>query len=220
MEKKFGISKKIIELSENYETSAQQLVSKLNPKKPVFIEIDCMPNGQLNVFNYQDGRDSLKSIIAIGESFIGVDRVLMEQRIANTEIFTPNYGAGEYLGLWKRVKEDNLPLVDWSKPFCLKNDHGLSKIWFPGLRRHHKTGSATRNSLIRFIKEERVYLQPIFKPLPAISFPSWGMFYRLIFFCSKDFEPEFMGGLWISRSGLKIYPDEKSVIGLISPQTI
>jgi len=128
---------------------------------------------------------------------------------------------GERLGLWKRVREnDYRELINWDKPFCVKDDNGLTKIWHPGLRKSHSSGSATRGSIVKLIREQNAYLQPLFTPLRAISHSSWNMSYRLVFFCSGIKEPEFIGGLWISRSGLKIYPDKNSVVGLISTQAI
>jgi len=222
--KEFGVSSKIIEIPVNYENQAKQLASSLTSnQKNVFIEIDCMPNGHLNSFNYSNGVKSAKTILKIAGSFLGDDRLWLEQKIGVSEksIFIPNYGLGEKLGLWKRVREnDYRELINWSKPFCVKNDSGLTKIWHPGLRKSQRTGSATRSSIVEFIKEHKTYLQPLFTPLKAVTPSSWNMAYRLVFFCPAFSEPEFVGGLWISRSGLKIYPDQNSVVGLISTQVV
>jgi hypothetical protein len=220
----FGISSKIIEIPANYENQAKQLASSLTlNQKNVFIEIDCMPNGHLNSFNYNNGTKSAKTILEIAGSFLGDDRLWLEQKIGISEksTFIPNYGLGEGLGLWKRVREnDYRELINWNKPFCVKNDNGLTKIWHPGLRKSQRTGSATRSAIIVFIREQRTYLQSLFTPLKAVYPSSWNMSYRLVFFCSGVLEPEFIGGLWISRSGLKIYPDKNSIVGLISTQVI
>ena len=220
----FGVSNEIIEIPTIYENQAKQLASSLTfNQSRVFIEIDCMPNGHLNSFHHDNGIQSAKTILKIAGSFLGQDKLWLEQKIGVSEktIFKPNYDLGESMGLWKRIREnDYLDLISWDKPFCVKNVKGLTKIWHPNLRKIQKTGSATRCSIIKFIKDERVYLQPLFTPLKAIKFSSWGMIYRLVFFCSAESEPEFIGGLWISRSGLKIYPDKNSIVGLISTQAI
>lgn len=222
--KEFGISSKIIEIPVNYENQAKQLASSLTlNQKNVFIEIDCMPNGHLNAFNYNNGIKSAKTIVAIAGPFLGDDRLWLEQKIGVSEksIFIPNYGLGERLGLWKRIRENDYnELINWNRPFCIKNDSGLTKIWHPNLRKSHQTGSATKGSIVKLIKEteQNAYLQPLFTPLRGINYSSWNMIYRLVFFCSDKQEPEFIGGLWISRSGLKIYPDKNAVVGLISTQ--
>jgi hypothetical protein len=46
------------------------------------------------------------------------------------------------------------------------------------------------------------------------------MSYRLVFLYQELAEPEFIGGIWISRPGYKIYPDKNSVVGLISTQVV
>lgn len=220
----FGVSKEIIEIPIAYENEAKELVNNLwLNNSSVLIEIDCRPNGHLNPFQFDNGTKSAKIILELGGSFLGEERALLEQKItqANQNSFVPNYSRGEYLGLWKRVKEnDYRELINWDEPFCVKNEKGITKIWHPDLRRYQKSGAATRSSIVRFIREERTYLQKLFAPLPAINFSSWGMSYRLVFFCQKNQEPEFIGGLWISRPGLKIYPDKNAVVGLISTQVL
>lgn len=213
----FGISNVIIEVPSNYEIQAKQLASNLTNQKNVFIEIDCMPNGHLNPFHYGNGLNSAKIILDIAGSFLGDDMFWLEQKINDSEKFnfTPNYSLGEKLGLWKRIRENNYHDLNWGEPFCVKNESS-AKIWHPNLR---KT-SATRSSIIKFIIEEKVYLQPLFTPLQAVNCSSWNMSYRLVFLCTNEKEPEFIGGLWISRPGLKIYPDKNSVVGLISTQTL
>ena len=222
----FGVSNEIIELAPAYEQEAKNLALNLRNDasgKNYFIEIECFPNGKLNEFHYGNGLESAKTILNLGGSFIGEERAWLSQKIGVSEQkpFYPNYLLGEKLGLWKRIRQNDChELLDWSKPFCVKNAKGLTKIWHPELRKFYRTGFATRSSIIRFIREETVYLQPFFKPLQAINYISWKMNYRLVFFYGEQAEPEFIGGIWVSRPGYKIYPGKDSIVGLISPQRV
>lgn len=222
----FGISNEIIELNPAYEKEAKTLALNLRNDaggKNYFIEIECFPNGKLNQFHYGNGLESAKKILNIGGSFIGEEQAWLAQKIGVSEQkpFYLDYLIGEKLGLWERIRQNNChELLDWSKPFCVKNAKGLTKIWHPELRKLYRTGFATRSSIIRFIREETAYLQAFYQPLQAINSISWKMNYHLVFFYHEEAEPEFIGGIWVSRPGYKIYPDKDSIIGLISPQKV
>lgn len=223
MEKKnvFETSNEIIELPNVYEDQARNLATQLtiNSNKNLFLEIDCAPNGHLNPFHYRNGLGSVRTLLEINHSFLGSDQAWLEKRIAVAAECEPDYSLAEKIGLWKRVNENNFEeLIDWSLPFCVKNYKGVTKIWHPQWRKFFHLGFATRSSIIKFIKEEKAYVQPFHLPLSAINNIYWRMTYRLIFFCSPGSEPEFIGGFWISRVGFKIYPSKDSILGLISSE--
>lgn len=223
MEKKpsFGVSNEIIEIPVVYENLGKELANKFCNaiNQPLFIEIDCVPNGELNVFKLGNGLDSAKTIANIAGTFLGDDKRWLEEKIKNitSSTWQPDYSIGEDLSIWKRIDNNNYnQLLDWSRPFCIKNTKGLTKIWHPEWRKFSRTGFATRKSIINFILGEKVYLQPFFIPLVAVNNPDWRMVYRLVFLSNGNNNSEFIGGLWISRPEFKIYPDKDSIVGLIS----
>jgi len=227
MEKKnlFKNSNEILELDRSYENQAKELLINLQPEKKqnFFAEIDCAPNGQLNLISYGNGLKSAEIILDLAGSLLGSEKHWLKSKIelSKDSNFKIDYPLGEKLGLWQRVcANDYEKILDFSQPFCIKNDKSLTKIWYPEWRvfGNHK-GFATRGSIIKFIHEETTYLQKFHMPLASVGASHWRMTYRLVFFCSASQEaPEFVGGLWISRPGFKIYPDKNSVVGLIAPQ--
>ena len=221
----FKNSNEILELNRSYEDQARELVIKLQQeeKQNFFVEIDCAPNGQLNLIRYGNGLKSAETIFNLANSFLGTDKNSFKAKIelSQTSNFETNYCVGEKLGLWRRVRtNDYEQLLDFSQPFCVKNEKDLTKIWYPHWRLFGvNNGFSTQGAIVRFIAEETAYLQKFHMPLAAIGISSHRMTYRLVFFCSASQEvPEFIGGLWISRAGFKIYPDKNSTVGLITPQ--
>jgi hypothetical protein len=221
----FKSSNEILELDRSYEDQARELVKQLQPEKRqnFFVEIDCAPNGQLNLTRYGNGLKSAEIIFDLANSFLGTDKDDLKNKIeiSKTSDFQTNYCFGEKIGLWQRVRvNDYEKLLDFSQPFCVKNEKGLTKIWYPHWRLFgNNNGFATKGSIIKFIAEETAYLQKFYMPLAAIGISYQRMTYRLVFFCSVLQEaPEFIGGLWISRPGFKIYPDKDSTVGIIAPQ--
>jgi hypothetical protein len=224
---RFESSNSIMELDNFHAIKARELVAKLriNASESAFIEIDCAPNGSLNAFNYGNGLNSVEIMKEIGMPLLRNELASLERKIdaAKKSSFQIDFTLGEIAGLWKRVTMENYSeQLDWSQPFCLKNEKGLTKIWHPEWRRlGFKNGFSTRSSLIKFIAGEKVYLQKFYMPLPTPERGlNWRMYYRLIFFSpANSSDLELMGGLWISRPGYKIYPAENALVGLVSPLT-
>lgn len=219
-ENPFEISKETTEITAIHKSLAQNLVANFNSKtnRDLFIEIDCVPNVGLNAFHIGNGVNSAKMIIDVNKALSNQNEDWLERKIAivENETWNPSYILGENIGLWKRVKENNYEeLIDWSRPFCVKNAKGLTKIWHPRSRKIYKTGFATRSSIVRFIKEETAYLLPFYNPIPVPNNRLGHSIYRLIFFSNGKDEPEFIGGLVITRQGFKIYPGPGSIVGLI-----
>lgn len=220
-------SNQILELTQFNKTQAEILITKLRQKndETVFFEVDCIPNGQLNAFYYDNGLISVKIIKDLAGSYLATDRAWLDQKIwsaRNSELKT-NFELGEEAGLWKRVEPSNYQeKINWGQPFCVKKENGLTKIWHPEWRiLGYKNGFSTRKSIIEFIHGNPTYLQKFYLPLPTPNYPSkWRMFYRLVFLAEAGQKKiDYIGGLWISRPGFKIYPDQSSLIGLISPLT-
>lgn len=218
-------SNEILELDQFHATQAKILISKLRPEKDknVFIEIDCVPNGLLNPFSYGNGIESAKIIKDLAASYLGPERYWLEEKIkvASGTGFKTDYELGERVSLWKKIDSiDYKEKINWSEAFCIKNTNGLTKIWHPEWRRlRYSNNFSTRAEIINFVYEGNAYWQKFFMPLPAPNNNSaWRMHYKLVFLAeAADKSLEFIGGLWISRPGFKIYPDKKSIIGLISP---
>jgi hypothetical protein len=224
---KFEKSENIMQLDVFHAAKAQELAAKLRTsvEESVFIEIDCAPNGSLNAFNYSNGLNSVKIMKEIGLSLLRNELPALERKIkaAKNSAFQTDFALGEIIGLWKRITIDNYSeQLDWDQPFCLKNEKGLTKIWHPEWRRlGFKNGFSTRSALVKFIAAGKVYLQKFYMPLPTPECGlNWRMYYRLIFFApAHTFDLELMGGIWISRPGYKIYPEENALVGLVSPLT-
>lgn len=216
----FEISKEIVEIPTICKSLAQNLVANFNTKinRDLFIELDCVPTVGLNAFHIGNGVNSAKMIMEVNKALSIPSESWLEQKVvvAENAPWNPSYSLGESLGLWKRVREsDYEELIDWSKPFCVKNISGLTKIWHPHSRKIFKTGFATRSSIVQFIKDELVYLQPFYTPLPVANKRSWHTIYRLVFFSNGSKAPMFIGGLAISREGFKVYPGAGSIVGLM-----
>lgn len=214
------ISREVIEISAFYKSLAQNLVANFNSKTGhnLFIEIDCVPCVGLNAFHVGNGFNSAKIIYELNQALETGDNKLLNEKIGivKDNSWMPSYSLGENLGLWKQVKENDYEeFLDWSKPFCMKNTRGITKIWHPCSRKVFKTGFATRSSIVKFIKEEVVYMQPFYTPLSLKNNRLWHTIYRLVFFSNGQDEPEFVGGFSISRQGFKIYPGNGSIVGLI-----
>ncbi len=223
----FTRSNEIMELEEFHAMQAKNLINKLKQKdeKNVFIEIDCIPNGSLNAFNYGNGLESAKIIYDLAGSFLATDRAWLSEKIhlAKNSEFELNVQLGEEAGLWKKINPERInEELNWDKPFCVKNEKGITKIWHPDWRRlGYNNGFSTRSSIMNFIYAGGVYLQKFYMPLrtPERS-PAWRMHYRLVFFAKAGKQNlELIGGLWISRPGYKIYLDKNSTVGLVSPIT-
>lgn len=219
-------SNEILELNKFHATQAQILVSKLRPEKDknVFIEVDCIPNGLLNPFGYGNGIESVKIIKDLAASYLGPEKYWLERKIKAAAEFKTDYELGEKANLWKKVNPiDYKEKIDWDEAFCVKNTKGATKIWHPQRRiLGYSNNFSTRAEIVNFIYEGDAYWQKFYMPLPAPNDnPAWRMHYRLVFFSeSVDKNLEFIGGLWISRAGFKVYPDKKAIVGLISPLTI
>ena len=224
----FESSNEVLEIEELNVSQAKQLINKLkiHGEQCSFISLDCVPNGSLKAFSYGNGLESAKIIRDLGDSYIGPELPWFEKKIweAEKSNFKLDFKIGEELKLWERITPNNyLDKIDWNQAFCVKNAKGQTKIWHPQWRRFgDKFGCATKGSIIRFIQEETAYLQNFYLPLNNPNYAEkWKMFYRLVFLSEagkKD--PEFIGGLWISRPSFKIYPGTNSIVGLISPLTI
>jgi hypothetical protein len=224
----FVSSNSIMELEEFHASQAKNLISKLktDADRNVFIEVDCAPNGNLNPFHYGNGLKSMEIIKNLAGSLLRNELASLERKLdlARKSEFKTSFTLGEQAGLWRRISPlDYEEKLDWSKAFCIKNERGLTKIWHPEWRRlGFKNGFSTRGSLIEFIHSERTYLQKFYMPLPAPEGgANWRMYYRLVFFIPESqSDLELIGGLWISRPGYKIYPEENALVGLVSPLTI
>lgn len=225
---KFVSSCEIMELEEFHAMQAKSLISKLRNdlSQNVFMELDCIPNGNLNAFNYGNGLKSMELIKNLAGTLLRNELPEIESKIysaKNSKIET-DFTLGAEVGLWEKIDVDNYQeKLNWNKAFCIKNAKGLTKIWHPDWRRlGYKNGFSTRSAVISFIHSQETYLQKFYLPLPVPSSgPAWRMYYRLVFFAAANkIEPELMGGLWISSPGFKIYSSENSQIGLISPLTV
>lgn len=224
---KFTRSNNIMELQELHASQAKKLIGKLlaDVDQNVFIEIDCAPNGNLNPFHYGNGLQSMEIIKDLADSLLRNELPSLERKIdlAKKAEFKTSFALGEQAGLWERLSPLNYEeKLDWNEAFCIKNEKGLTKIWHPEWRRlGFKNGFSTRGSLIEFIHSERTYRQKFYLPLPTPECGlAWRMYYRLVFFIPES-QPdlELIGGLWISRPGFKIYPEENALVGLVSPLT-
>lgn len=235
----FSISKDILELEEFHKIQAALLVNKLRPADAptAFIQLDCIPNLNLNAFNYGNGLKAAEIIRDLTGSYLASDRCWLERKIdsAGQAQFKTDWQLGEEAGLWKRIcLEDYREKIDWEKPFCLKNEEGKTKIWHPKWRelcrdliRRRRISDISESpfsnkvSLISFISRAPVYLQRFYLPLasPINNNPGWRMYYRLVFLAEAGKKLDFIGGLWISRPGYKIYPGSDALVGLVSPLT-
>ncbi|QQG52782.1 MAG: hypothetical protein HY931_00925 [Candidatus Falkowbacteria bacterium] len=225
---KFVPSNEILQVFESHVFQAKQLVSKL-PKpenQDVFIALDCSPNGSLNAFNYGSGLKSAQIIKNLAGSFLRDELPWLENKLysASQHEFEIDFKAGVELGLWEPLNSQNFERkLNWNQPFCVKNTKGVTKIWHPEWRRlGYKNGFTTRTGIIKFIYSGESYLQKFYMPLNTPGLPlSWRMHYRLVFLAPKQEEElEFIGGIWISRQGFKIFQEENAVIGLLSPLTV
>lgn len=238
-ENQFSISKDILGLEEFNKIQAVLLINKLRKKDAptVFIQLDCIPNFNLNAFSYGNGLKAAEMIRDLAGSYLAADRPWLERKIysAGQSQFKTDFELGEEAGLWKRVlPEDYQEKINWEKPFCLKNTEGKTKIWHPKWRelcrdliRRRRISNisespfASRDLIIAFIYSGPVYLQRFYLPLsiPINNNPGWHMYYRLVFLAEAGKKLDFIGGLWISRPGFKIYPGKDSLVGLVSPLT-
>lgn len=217
-------SNEIMEIEEFNAAQAKLLVMKLSAgeKHPSLIELDCSPNGNLNAFNYGNGIESARIIYELAGSFLGKDRNWLTTKISESEDseFKTDFKVGESSGLWTRIMPEERETLDWKKPFCIKNEKGITKIWHPEWRRlGYKNGFSTMTSIMSFIREFPCYYQRFYMPIkrPANALR---MYYRLVFFVNtEERECEFVAGLWISRPGFKIYVSRDATVGLVSPLT-
>ena len=214
----------IMEIEEFNATQAKLLVVKLSARetKPAMIAVDCVPNGSLGAFNYSNGLKEARIIYRLADSLLGPERAWLAAKIgaAKNSQLTTDFAIGEQAGLWKRILPEERIELDWTKPFCVKNEQGLTKIWHPDWRRlGYKNGFSTQASIMSFIHAAPSYRQKFFLPLKN-PIHSLRMHYRLVFFVNpKENEYEFIGGLWIARPSFKIYLNKDSVVGLVSPLT-
>ena len=226
--KQFSSSNDILELDPLYLNQAENLIAKVKNeiKQTVFIELDCAPNGGLNAFHYRNGVESAKIIKNLTASFLrGEDYYYLDQAIdkAGNNNFETDFNLGEKIGLWEKITLTNFSeKISWDESFCIKFKNGLTRIYRPDWKRlPQHCGFSRRWSIITSLYEypRDCYLQKNYKPLPDLSgVYRNGMIYRLVFLCDQNQEkPELIGGLWISRPGLKIYLGRKSTVGLISP---
>jgi hypothetical protein len=262
----FVSSHSILKLNELNAMQGKILIKKLNLMKNYdsFVELDCLPNGSLNLFRYGDGlksakitkdlinlllfNDSLnpgvnKGIGEITNSFLGKDSFWLEKRVVSTQNsgLAIDFRAGVKLGLWKLITSEHYSddylkelsweksfcvkpeALDWEKPFCVKNEEGLNKIWHPNWRTlGYTNGFSTKESIMKFIGKSPTYLQKFYTPfMVSKKEPTRKMYYRLLFFVEAGAQKiDFCGGLWISNLGFKIFQDENSIIGFISPLTV
>lgn len=211
----------IIELNNNYESQAKNLVSKLNPEgENGLIAIDCSPNGSLNPFYYENGLKSAAIIARLAGSFLGSDRFWLKNIIKSSgeSAFRTNLEIGEKIGLWERVRYDECQeKLNWNQPFCVKNNRKQTRVWHPDWRMLEGEGFSARKDIFKFIAENVAYTQKFYFPLPAVNRPEnqW-MHYRLVFYVREN-QVEFIGGLWLGRKDFKLFLTEKTTVGLISP---
>lgn len=223
--KKFVFSNVIIELNHNYEAQAKELAARLNQTgENGLIAIDCSPNGNLNAFHYDDGLESAAIIKKSAESFLGADLAWFEKIInaSKKSAFKTNFKIGEEARLWERVRYDNYrEKLDWTQPFCVKNDRGRTRAWYPNWPTlGYKKGFSTKGEIIKFINESVAYVQKFYLPLPVSNQPiNQRMHYRLVFHTDSR-GIDFIGGLWLSRSEFKIFLAKDTVVGLISPERL
>jgi hypothetical protein len=198
-------------------------------KQAAIIAIDCAPNGQLNVLGYQDGTAAAKKLIILGKSFLEDNGKSISHLIARVEQDKPlvtNFSLGESLGLWHRIRPNDWEMIiDWQKPFVVKNENGKTKIWHPDWRLYRRqfrdNGFATKTAIVRFIRENKAYWQNWYNPLANLTNdPSWRIIFRLLFSGGNDQKPEFLGGLWIGRHACKVYPGSDAIIGLVKPSNL
>lgn len=224
----FLSSNDILELDPLYLNQAENLIAEVKNeiKQTVFVELDCAPNGGLNAFYYRNGIKSAKIIKNLTASFLGrEDFYYLDQAIeeANNANFETDFKLGEKIGLWEKITRTNFTeKISWDKPFCIKFKNGLTRIYRPDWKSLPEYYGFSRRWLIIISIYEQpndCWLQKNYNPLPDLNnVPGHGMIYRLVFLCEPNQEkPELIGGLWISRPGLKIYLDKKSMVGLISP---
>ncbi len=218
----FVSSNEIMEIEQFNATQAKLLVVKLSTgeKNPTIVELDCSPNGNLGAFNYGNGIASARLIYKLAGSFLGQDRAWLAEKIgaAKNSQFKTDFKTGEKAGLWKKITPNEREGLDWTKPFCVKNEQGITKIWHPDWRRlGYTNGFSTRASIMSFIHEAPTYLQKFQMPIKS-PVDSLRMHYRLVFFANAEKnEYEFIGGLWIARPGFKIYLNPDAIVGLVSP---
>ena len=225
-EKQFNFSKEILEIDQVFATQAEKLINQLGTINPhSFIAVDCVPDGELNAFRISNGLESARILNQLAGSFLADDLPCFEYRLwlARSSDFKLDLALGEKIGLWERIRQnDYQEKINWQQSFCVKNAKGITKIWHPNAKYLGSHGSfSTRSAIIRFILEEKAYLQKFYLPLPAPNgYTAWRMYYRLLFFKdSTQKEAELIGGIWISRPGFKIYLAPDSLVGLISPLT-
>lgn len=217
----FAISQEVIELNQSYETLATELVSRLKkPGETGLIGIDCVPNGNLNAFNYGNGLEAAKTIRTIAGSFPGIATDSLKRALekGDDSVFQTNYEFGEKAGLWNRVRpNDYQEKLNWGRPFCVKNERGQTKIWHPEWRTlGHNRCFSTKGAIVKFVFDNKAYLQNFYFPLPTTVNPlDYRMYYRLVFSVEQA-EANLVGGLWISRPGFKIFLGSDAVVGLIS----
>lgn len=220
----FVSSNEIVEIEQFNATQAKLLIAKLcaKEKSPIIVEVDCSPNGNLNAFNYGNGIESARLIYQLAKSFLGQDRAWLSAKIGVSKHseFKTDFKLGESVGLWTRITPEEKEKLDWTNPFCVKNEKGITKIWHPDWRiLGYKNGFSTRASIMSFIHESPSYRQKFYLPMKS-PIESLKMHYRLVFFVNAEKkEYEFIGGLWIARPGFKIYLSKDAVVGLVSPLT-
>jgi len=224
----YGISSEVLEINELNRIQAEFLIRKLRQEddKSTFIEVDCVPNGQLNAFHYRNGHQTAQIMIDLAGDTLEKEKSWLEEMIMESKNsgFETNLSVAEKAGLWKRVSINNYSeLLNWREPFCIKNEKGLTRIWHPDHRiLNNGQEFSTRGGITTFIAENTCCLQKYYLPLAALKQgPQWRMIYRLVFFAEEGKTNfDFVGGIYICRPRFKIYLDKSSVIGLISPFTL
>jgi len=218
----FTVSNEIVELGSNYEKLATVLVSRLRKNGETgLIGIDCVPNGSLNAFSYDNGLEPAKIISNLAGSFPGMPGNRLKEELAKGDslVFKTDYAIGEKAGLWNRVSpNDYAEKLDWGRPLCVKNERGKTRIWHPEWRLlGHNNCFSTKGAIVRFVFDNKAYLQDFYPPLPTtVCSLNYRMHYRLVFSVEKE-AIDFLGGLWISRPGFKIFLGNDAVVGLVSP---
>jgi len=232
----FSVSNEILELEQFHKTQATQVIAKLTPmnKENCFIQLDCIPNGSLHPFHYSNGINSAEIIRDIAGSYLVNECSWLDEKInsARNSQFGTDFTLGEKAGLWQRVSaSDYQEKLDWTKPFCVKNEYGFTKIWHPNWRELSKelprrgqinyiyeTDFSTRSSIVDFIYNGPAYWQKFYLPLHSpVGDQNWRTLYRLVFLVEAEGVLDFIGGLWISRARFKIFPAKDSLVGLVSP---
>ncbi|MFA5023657.1 MAG: hypothetical protein WC523_01700 [Patescibacteria group bacterium] len=126
------------------------------------------------------------------------------------------------MGLWEEVTVNDLPRLDWSKGFCLKEKQTSKtrgiEIWHPRknqLSSQGIGGVSTRTRIENILKEKgSMYYQPFIEPMESpVGQP---MIFRIFFFYDFDkLEYVYAGGFWNSRPNLKIHGATDAVVGLV-----